>query len=83
MTARDTDRLSRPIQPMPDEVRSALDRRGLMEKYNERPPYQRNDYLMWINRAKRPETREKRLAQMLEELETGGVYMRMQWHGGS
>jgi uncharacterized protein YdeI (YjbR/CyaY-like superfamily) len=83
MTARDTDRLSRPLQPMAVEVRSALDRRGLMEKYNERPPYQRNDYLMWINRAKRPETREKRLAQMLEELETGGVYMRMQWHGGS
>ena len=44
-------------------------------------PYQQNDYIGWITRAKRPETRQKRLDQMLAELQTGGVYMRMTWSG--
>ena len=43
-----------------------------MDAYRGRPAYQQNDYLAWIARAKRPETKEKRLAQMLEELERGG-----------
>ena len=67
----------RPVQPMPDDVRDALERSGLTELYLERPFYQRNDWLAWIGRAKRPETRQKRLRQMLEELEQGGVYMGM------
>ena len=41
-----------------------------------------DDYLMWINTAKREETKQKRLAQMLDELERGGVYMHMKWNGG-
>ena len=67
----------RPVQPMPDDVRDALERSGLTELYLERPFYQRNDWLAWIGRAKRPETRQKRLRQMLAELEQGGVYMGM------
>lgn len=55
--------------------------RRLTAKYEERPAYQRNDYLMWINNAKREETRQKRLSQTLDELELGGVYMRMKWNG--
>jgi len=74
-----TDNLTRPLQPMPDFVRTALAERGLMARYEERPAYQRNDYLGWISRAKREETRFKRLQQMLDELEAGGVYMRMKW----
>ena len=74
--------LKRPRQPMPDFVADALRERGLEERYAERPPYQRNDYLGWINRAKRPETKLRRLEQMLDELEAGGVYMRMKWSGG-
>ena len=62
---------------MPDDVRLALEGRGLMAAYEERPFYQRNDYLGWIDRAKRPETREKRIVQMLDELDRGGVYMKM------
>lgn len=73
----DHSNLSRPQQPMPDFVKSALERRALMEAYRERPAYQQNDYLGWINRAKRQETKENRLQQMLEELEIGGVYMNM------
>ena len=54
-----------------------LEERGLMELYDERPFYQRNDYLAWIGRAARIETRRKRIEQMLDELEQGGVYMKM------
>jgi hypothetical protein len=36
-----------------------------------------NDYIGWINRAKLQKTKEKRLNQMLDELEIGGVYMKM------
>ena len=74
---RDFSKLKRPRYPMPDFVRQALVERGLMEAYHKRPAYQQNDYLGWINRAKRQETKDKRLCQMLDELETGGVYMKM------
>ena len=69
----------RPRYPMPGYVREALESRRLMEAYRARPPYQQNDYISWITRAKRPETQEKRLNQMLDELEKGDVYMKMNW----
>ena len=72
----------RPRHPMPAFVRDALVRHGLREAYRARPPYQRNDYLGWIGRAKRPETRDKRLAQMLEELAAGNRYMKMPYRAG-
>jgi len=48
-----------------------------MSAYRARPDYQRNDYIGWITRAKRPDTRAKRIGQMLDELDRGGVYMNM------
>jgi len=74
----DRPSLKRQVQPMPDFVGSALKDCGLLEAYRQRPAYQRNDYLGWINSAKRQETKQKRLAQMLDELEKGGVYMNME-----
>lgn len=74
--------LRRDLNPMPDFVRDALAERGLRALYEARPDYQRNDYLRWIASAKRAETRHKRLAQMLDELERGDVYMRMAWRTG-
>ncbi len=62
---------------MPDFVRDALEAEKLMQAYNERPPYQRNDYLGWIAKGKRQATQEKRLRQMLDELQQGGIYMKM------
>jgi uncharacterized protein YdeI (YjbR/CyaY-like superfamily) len=62
---------------MPGFVKQALEKRGLMEAFKGRPAYQQNDYVGWISRAKRQETKEKRLRQMLDELEVGGVYMNM------
>ncbi|RWP42189.1 MAG: hypothetical protein EOR04_12140 [Mesorhizobium sp.] len=74
-------RLKRALNPMPDDIRTALTKQGLMAVYDDRPAYQKNDYLGWIARAKRAETRHKRLDQMLDELKRGGVYMNMPWRG--
>ena len=67
----------RPRQPMPDDVAQELEVRGVADDYAARPYYQRNDYLGWIGRAKRIETRQKRIEQMLDELDAGGIYMGM------
>lgn len=75
-----TSRLKRPENPMPERVREALELRGLTEAYERRPPYQRNDYLGWIGRAKRELTYNRRLEQMLDELSAGDRYMNMRWH---
>ena len=53
---------------MPDYIREALNEHGLMDAYRGRPPYQQNDYIGWITRAKLEATKQKRLDQMLEEL---------------
>ena len=71
--------MKRPRQPMPEFVKTALHEQQLQKQYEARPPYQRNDYLGWIAQAKRTETREKRIAQMLEELAGGRLYMKMRW----
>jgi uncharacterized protein YdeI (YjbR/CyaY-like superfamily) len=62
---------------MPPFVQRALAERGLEAAYNARPPYQRNDYLMWITSAKREATMQRRLQQMLDELAAGDRYMKM------
>jgi uncharacterized protein YdeI (YjbR/CyaY-like superfamily) len=77
MAEVDFSNLSRPIHEMPDFVRAALIDSGLLDAYQNRPAYQQNDYVGWINRAKRPQTKEKRLQQMLDELQRGDVYMNM------
>jgi len=62
---------------MPEDIKSALTVRRLEEAYRQRPAYQQNDYIGWITRAKREETRQKRLEQMLDELASGDTYMKM------
>jgi uncharacterized protein YdeI (YjbR/CyaY-like superfamily) len=70
----------RPRYEMPDFFHEALETRGLMEAYRARPPYQQNDYIGWITRARLETTRQKRLNQMLDELKRGDVYMKMKWN---
>lgn len=72
-----TSKLKRPRYPVPDFVRAALEAETLVSAYQARPPYQQNDYIGWISRAKLPATQAKRLSQMLEELRLGGLYMKM------
>ena len=68
---------SRPRHSMPDYIKQALEESGLAGAYEKRPPYQRNDYIGWITRAKTEPTRQKRLQQMLDELKAGTLYMKM------
>jgi len=70
-------RMKRERYPMPDFLRDALAAKKLTAAYDARPPYQRNDYVGWITRAKLPATQYKRLSQMLDELECGDAYMKM------
>lgn len=69
--------MKRERYPMPDFIRDVLADKKLTAAYDARPPYQRNDYIGWITRAKLPDTQQKRLAQMLDELERGDAYMKM------
>ncbi|PWG17660.1 YdeI/OmpD-associated family protein [Salibaculum griseiflavum] len=71
--------LTRPRNPMPDDVAAALAQRGLRDAFDARPAYQRNDWLGWIARAKREETRQRRMEKMLAELAQGHGYMGMEW----
>ena len=77
MVGNDKASLKRKTHPVPRFVLNALKRESLMAAFRERPAYQQNDYIGWINSAKRDETKRKRLRQMLAELEQGGVYMKM------
>ncbi|MGW9020842.1 YdeI/OmpD-associated family protein [Leucobacter chromiiresistens] len=62
---------------MPADVENALRTSNTRSDYDARPAYQRNDYIGWISRAKSAETRSRRIAQMIDELSRGGVYMNM------
>jgi len=73
----------RPLHPMPEFVKAALEEAGLMGAYRERPAYQQNDYVGWIGQGVREDTRRKRLAQMLDELRAGDAYMKMAYRPGS
>ena len=61
-------------QPMPGFVKKALEKRNLVDAYRARPAYQQNDYLFWIAEAKLQPMKDKRLAQMLDELEKGDAF---------
>lgn len=75
----DTSRMTRQVYDIPDYVVAALVENALWEQYRSRPPYQQNDYIGWIIRGKREETRAKRLGVMLGELRAGSGYMGMKW----
>ena len=64
---------------MPKFVCDALVETDLVDAYGARPAYQQNDYIGWITRAKRADTRDRRLIQMLDELGTGDRYMNVSY----
>lgn len=66
-------------QPMPGNVHAALEKRKLMDAYLARPEYQRVEYLKWIALAAGPSAKQKRLDQMLDELEKGNVFKGEPW----
>jgi hypothetical protein len=66
-------------QPMPGNVRVALEKRNLMDAYLARPEYQKSEYLKWIALANGPAAKQKRLDQMLDELDKGGHFKGEPW----
>lgn len=64
-------------ETMPKAVSEALAKAGQKDAYAARPPYQRNDWLIWIKEAKQDDTRDKRIAQMVSEPKAGDSYMGM------
>jgi hypothetical protein len=64
---------------MPGNIRAALEKRKLMDAYLARPSYQKDDYLKWIALAAGPAAKQKRLDQMLDELETGNLFKGEPW----
>jgi uncharacterized protein YdeI (YjbR/CyaY-like superfamily) len=79
MAKKDWSKIERSHYPMPANVRKALTGSKVMSKYKLRPPYQQNDYIGWIKRAKLPATKRRRVYQMIAELKKGNVYMNMKW----
>ena len=45
---------------------------GAWERFERLPPSHKAEYLTWIAEAKRPETRSRRIAQMVQRLAKGG-----------
>ena len=72
--------LTRALNPVPRNLKQTLVTKGLWGAYLARPPYQRNDYIGWITRAKLETTRQKRTQQMFAELRQGDRYMKMKWN---
>jgi len=66
-------------QPMPGNVKAALSKRTLMDAFHARPDYQQNDYLKWIASAAGPAAKDKRLQQMLDELQLGNLFKGEPW----
>lgn len=66
--------LKRELNPIQDFIRERLVRENVLDKYNERPAYQRSQYIDWITSAKRETTKENRLNQMIDELKAGDSF---------
>ena len=68
-----------PNTAMPGNVRTALEKRKLMDAYLARPEYQRLEYLKTIANAYGTAAKDKLLDQMLDELENGKLYRGEAW----
>jgi len=48
-----------------DDMQDNLIRAGLLDTFKKLPPSHRKEYIKWIDEAKKPETRHKRIQKML------------------
>ena len=51
-----------------NEIDQKLQQAGLHEYFMSLPPSHQQEYLKWINAAKKPDTKTKRIAKMVELL---------------
>lgn len=66
--APDTDE---PGFTLPDDLVRALERTGLRPKFDQLAYPHRREYVQWIERAKKPEARMRRIQDTLEGAESG------------
>ncbi|MFH0816688.1 MAG: YdeI/OmpD-associated family protein [Methanobacteriota archaeon] len=60
-----------PSAEMTPETKRAFRDAGVIRAFERLPPSHRRRYLTWLNDAKRPETRERRLREVVEALRNG------------
>jgi uncharacterized protein YdeI (YjbR/CyaY-like superfamily) len=53
---------------LPEDIRSALREAGLADFFSGCTAAHQKEYLKWIDEAKRPETRRRRIAQAMQML---------------
>jgi len=53
---------------LPDDLRTALREAGLADFFAGCTAAHQNEYMKWIDEAKRPETRSRRVAQAMQML---------------
>lgn len=61
---------------LPLTYKKILNQKNLLEIFRMRPPHQKRDYVHWVTSPKRPETKVRRFAILLNDLRTG-TYMKM------
>jgi hypothetical protein len=54
------------VAALPDDLTAALEAAGLMEAFRAFAPSHQKEFLVWVEAAKRAETREKRIAGTVE-----------------
>ena len=71
--------LARPHLPLPADVRHALVGHGVLGAFKERSPYQQDDHIARVNRARVVESRVARVMELVAELQHGDPFMRTAW----
>ena len=56
---------------VPDDLARALDRAGLRVKFDQLAYPHRREYVLWVERAKKPEARLRRIKEVVEGAEAG------------
>jgi uncharacterized protein YdeI (YjbR/CyaY-like superfamily) len=70
-TARSGDAPARRVVGLPADVARALRTRGVWPAFERLAPSHRRHYVGWIDSAKNPETRARRLAEVVDRLASG------------
>ncbi|HSP03949.1 MAG TPA: YdeI/OmpD-associated family protein [Acidimicrobiales bacterium] len=60
------------VHELPDDLREGLEASAVaLEAWHDITPLARNEFICWVEDAKRPPTRERRIRRTREELEEG------------
>jgi uncharacterized protein YdeI (YjbR/CyaY-like superfamily) len=64
--------MRRPLSPIPPYIKEALRKRAVVwRRFEALAPFERRQYVFWIDSAKRQETKMRRLSEVLQRLAEG------------